>query len=365
MSEPVRILHLSYSEKRGNYGDYVLTHAVRKTFEKFCKHSISWKPMNIREWADENAKTILEDVDVILVGGGGLFMAHGLSSNEVSGWHWKVSNEVLESIQIPIIVFTVGFNYFWGQEPSELFLSSVELLSQKTIHFSLRHKGDIEKLLPHFPSDLDTDISFVPCTTTIINHLWNVPTNPGKTKKIAINIPFDRKVLRYGETPRQKVLPIAKGIEELVDKGYSITVVLHAPNFDVEILDYLVELNIPHTIIDIRRYSVEDSFNFYKSFDLVIAGRGHSQMIPFGLGIPVLSLHVHNKIKFFLEDINKLDWMIDLDDEDKIQETLVEKALYMLQHKRKIQKEIEEAKENLFHIIKNNFDEFNRYCESN
>ena len=69
MSEPVRILHLSYSEKRGNYGDYVLTHAVRKTFEKFCKHSISWKPMNIREWADENAKTILEDVDVILVGG--------------------------------------------------------------------------------------------------------------------------------------------------------------------------------------------------------------------------------------------------------------------------------------------------------
>lgn len=42
--------------------------------------------------------------------------------------------------------------------------------------------------------------------------------------------------------------------------------------------------------------------------------RGHAQMIPFGLNTKIISLGSHEKLKYFLEDIDALDWYIDVND---------------------------------------------------
>ena len=40
--------------------------------------------------------------------------------------------------------------------------------------------------------------------------------------------------------------------------------------------------------------------------------RGHAQMIPFGLRRPIISIISHDKMRFFLKDINCLEWGIDV-----------------------------------------------------
>ncbi len=40
--------------------------------------------------------------------------------------------------------------------------------------------------------------------------------------------------------------------------------------------------------------------------------RGHAQMIPFGLNREIISFGTHDKLKWFLEDIDASDWYIEL-----------------------------------------------------
>jgi len=40
--------------------------------------------------------------------------------------------------------------------------------------------------------------------------------------------------------------------------------------------------------------------------------RGHAQMIPFGVNTKNISLRTHEKLAYFLEDIDAMDWYIDV-----------------------------------------------------
>ena len=44
--------------------------------------------------------------------------------------------------------------------------------------------------------------------------------------------------------------------------------------------------------------------------------RGHSQMIPFGLRKNILSIVSHDKLKWFLEDIDHPEWGVDVREND-------------------------------------------------
>jgi polysaccharide pyruvyl transferase WcaK-like protein len=50
----------------------------------------------------------------------------------------------------------------------------------------------------------------------------------------------------------------------------------------------------------------------YAQVDLSVGMRGHSQMIPFGFNKPIISLISHDKLKFFLDDLDLSDFGIDL-----------------------------------------------------
>ena len=62
--------------------------------------------------------------------------------------------------------------------------------------------------------------------------------------------------------------------------------------------------------------STEEILRFYRSVDLVIGMRGHAQMVPFGLGTPILSLIAHDKMGWFLDDIGHPEWGVDFRDPD-------------------------------------------------
>ena len=52
--------------------------------------------------------------------------------------------------------------------------------------------------------------------------------------------------------------------------------------------------------------------------DVVIGMRGHGIWIPFGVNCQIISLGNQNKTKWFLEDIDAMDWYIDITEQPEI-----------------------------------------------
>jgi len=48
--------------------------------------------------------------------------------------------------------------------------------------------------------------------------------------------------------------------------------------------------------------------------NVVLAMRGHAQLISFGQSIPIVSLIYHNKLRWFLEDVNMPDTGVEVFD---------------------------------------------------
>ena len=76
-------------------------------------------------------------------------------------------------------------------------------------------------------------------------------------------------------------------------------------------------------------------------------------MIPFGCKTPVVSIISHDKLAWFLEDIEHPEWGVDVRDPE-LEQKLLEKSLYMLEHRAEICAQIEEAQDKLWAIMQEN-----------
>ena len=95
--------------------------------------------------------------------------------------------------------------------------------------------------------------------------------------------------------------------------------------------------------------------NIYNNMDVVIGMRGHAQMIPFGLNCEIISLGTHDKLKWFLQDIDAMDWYIDLQKERNIKEKILDTFTNIHEvHYDETKKRLNEQQEKLYHITENN-----------
>jgi polysaccharide pyruvyl transferase WcaK-like protein len=88
--------------------------------------------------------------------------------------------------------------------------------------------------------------------------------------------------------------------------------------------------------------------------DLVIGMRGHAQMIPFGTNTMILTLGTHNKMKWFLEDINALEWYIDIRNTENLETAITEKTLSLFNNRIPTEEKIRSEQEKLYHITQEN-----------
>ena len=94
--------------------------------------------------------------------------------------------------------------------------------------------------------------------------------------------------------------------------------------------------------------------------ELVMGMRGHAQMIPFGLNCKILSLGSHDKLKWFLEDIEAIDWWIDLrNDTNHISEIILSKSLDIIEKSDQINEYIKIKQNNLYNITMKNMEFIN------
>lgn len=345
--------HVTYY-KVGNVGDTVLSQCVRRTFEKHF--SVNWILQDVSSRVDNKCIEKINRSRGVIIGGGGLFLPD-TNENSISGWQWSVSIEQLNRIIRPVIVFSVGYNYFRGQSNNELFCRNVEALCRKSSFFGLRNNGSVEAIKGILPEDLKEKVVYQPCTTTLIRKLY--PDLPGKihSRRIAVNIAFDREELRFGRDKELILTQIALSAKKITECGYELILVYHMRD-DRKIRPYMDACDVSYSEKNLSDAYPSEAYDFYNSVELVLGMRGHAQMIPFGLNCEIISLGTHDKIKYFLEDIHAEDWYIDLTaDPEHLAERIFDKFLYV--HEKNgiaTRKRLLEEQNRLWKITLNNFD---------
>lgn len=297
-----------------NSGDTVLSQCVRRAFmnEEEIK---KWNLISVSKTPTERDINRINDTAKVIIGGGGLFLPD-TNANSVSGWQWAISQKQLGEIKVPLCVFSVGYNYFRGQTPTELFIDNINALVERADFFGLRNMGSVRAVRSLLKNGKENKVVYQPCTTTLIRKLYpNIPSK-NKSNNVAINVAFDREKMRYGEHKDQILSQIATGMKIIEKKGYNIFCVLHCSSDD-KFLPYLDNANVNYKIADLSREYPNKTFSFYNNMDTVFGMRGHAQMIPFGLNCEIISLGSHDKLRWFLEDIEAPDWYIELNSDPR------------------------------------------------
>ncbi len=350
--------HVSYYSSWENAGDTVLSKCVRKTINQNVK--TSWNLIKLTDPVTEPVIRQINKTSSLIIGGGGVLLPDS-NPNSVSGWQWAIDPDYWQKIKVPVIVFAIGYNYFKGQDNSTLFIKNLEELVKRADFFSLRNHGSIRKVKELLPEYLHEKIHHQPCPTTIIRKLY--PDLPVKreSKKIGINIAFDRYERRFGNNIYLILDQIALALNTIKTQGYEIYNVCHLEN-DRKFEISLEKRNVKFKTVNLQYALPNKVYNFYNNIELMMGMRGHAQMIPFGVNTKIISLGTHEKLAYFLEDIDAMDWYIDVHHNPSgLADIILEKFTAMMNiDKTTAEERIIQQQDKLFQITKNNLNVINR-----
>ena len=174
---------------------------------------------------------------------------------------------------------------------------------------------------------------------------------------MAFNAAFDRTEMRFND-PKKKFVEACEVIKIARDLGWEIVVCSHK-DIDRKIESTLDDLGVDYFLKDLTRSSPEEIINFYAQIDLSIGMRGHSQMIPFGLNKPIFSMISHDKVKFFLDDLELSEYGAEMGDDDFVSKS--QKYLNEFdENKKNIIKKITDAQDKIWNETKKNFKEIKK-----
>ncbi|TSD66474.1 methyltransferase domain-containing protein [Inquilinus sp. KBS0705] len=349
----IQIAHIGF-HNAGNTGDVVLFESVRLLF-KSIKKDIQFSLFNVHDQVTPELIKTLNKFDLIIIGGGGLFL-RDTNPNEISGWQWACPNDLMEKITTPIAVFAVGYNRFRNQEDfHENFRKSIAILMDKSVSFGIRNTGSINKLKDYYTPERQKQIIYQPCSTTFLDKYFESVEHISESNKIAVNIAFDRHSMRFQGKEKQVLYNVADALKYFSDKGWQIDVISHVPT-DQEAQIWFKARGLNFNIVNIEKQHVGKVADVYKQYKVVLGMRGHAQMIPFGLSVPIITLSTHDKMMYFLEDIQHTEWGIELVKENNLKEEIINKVNYINDNYPLVKKQIAEAQEKLWQSSKNNIE---------
>ncbi|GAA2937412.1 glycosyltransferase [Kitasatospora cinereorecta] len=319
-----------YMEQQGNAGDKLLPESVRLAFDQDTGPA-RWHSVHAHRLFDEAALERVNARRGLVIGGGGLFIPD-TAPNGNSGWQWNVPDALLDRIDVPVMVYAVGFNAFDGQaygRSRDRFLSSLRKLVERSAFFGLRNHGSIEKVRDLLPADLRDKVRFQPCPTTVTRQTVAGWTDPAERENtILVNAAYDRAGLRFGHDYGHFLGEMAAAVKGL--GAYAeVKCVAHSLDDERIAFDLRREHGISLPVIPMYDFDNAAILDTYARTKLVIGMRGHAGMIPFGCGTPIISLISHPKMAYFLADIERPEWGISVHDRH-LGARLVERAAGLL-----------------------------------
>ncbi len=310
--------HYGVHMPRNNAGDTVLFDAVERLFDEQTRPS-AWRKVPVRTHVmAEDVARINTHAKAVLVGGGGLFIADS-NPHSLSGWQWNIALDELKQMEAPLVLFAVGFNQFRnGETFAPIFQAHLELTMDKACFVGLRNSGSQQRLINLLPEKYHSKLAFQPCMTTVLNRYYpptEIYRKQLSEKTIVLNLAFDRRDQRFGPDEAVILDRIGRALKRIVGMGWKIKAAVHAWDDDA-MVEFLRQQDIPAQICRLNLSKPEDVVKFYADARLTIGMRGHSQMIPFGCGRSIFSLISHDKMRFFLEDIEQPGWGVEVSDTD-------------------------------------------------
>jgi polysaccharide pyruvyl transferase WcaK-like protein len=310
-----------YVDPEGNFGDVMLPVAVRASLESAIPDA-RWSSIHAHQVFDlDRARWANEHLDAIVIGGGGLFLPD-TSPNGNSGWQWNVTDEALDALTIPIVVYTVGYNLFPGQSFfGDRFRTSATKLVGKADFVGLRNRGSVASVSQVVGPTLAPKIEFLPCVTTVYGPLTgrvsptDLPRPSGTAERpIAyLNIAFDRQDLRFGGGYEAFVEQLAEFVQAVSDR-VEVQCLAHAKTDERIVHDLRRNHGVRMRVEPLYLRQPDEALEILERAAVVVGMRGHAGMIPFGVGTPIVSIISHKKLRFFLEDIKHPEWGVESDD---------------------------------------------------
>lgn len=345
------LIHVSTS-KYSNVGDVVLSYMVKEIIKCGMARDVEWSNVSIGAEFGLAESKASNKCRAIVVGGGGLLFDRDQS--QVGSWQWNITKDAIEKLSIPIFIFAVGYNQFRNQgKMRECFAEDINALADKCGFIGLRNHGSIEAVKKYLDSKYYEKLVYQPCPTTMISKMMDMK-HCDNSDFIAINMAFDRSNLRFGNDENfSKVLGETLLVLKEIGKNTKIKYYSHLPGDDL-FAQYMKKENIDFEYVPI--YKCKDAVHMielYSTPKVVIGMRGHAQMIPFGCGTPIVSIISHDKMAYFLDDINHPEWGVDVLDEN-FGERLYEIIQYACDNEKMISSEIYRIQDTLWEISMKN-----------
>lgn len=329
-----------YMPQQGNAGDKLLPESVRLAVGTSTGADGGadtetgprrWHSVHAHRLFDKAALARVNERRALVIGGGGLFIPD-TAPNGNSAWQWNVPDENLNGIDVPVVVYAVGFNAFDGQSyRAGRFNSSLRQLVERSAFFALRNHGSIEKVRALLPASLHDKVRFQPCPTTVTRQLvdgWTDPAAGQRENTVMINAAYDRAGLRFGHDYAHFLAEMAKAVRALGEHT-EVLCVAHSLDDEKIAFDLRREHGVSLPVIPMYDFDNDAIRDTYARTKLVIGMRGHAGMIPFGCGTPIISLISHPKMAYFLSDIDRPEWGVSVHDRN-LGALLTERALGLL-----------------------------------
>ena len=299
-----------------NAGDNITITNVRNSLNTL-RADISWSEINILDFLDrrndlefciKSFKKISEDFDMLLLGGGGLIEAN---KNTGTGHKLPLNKEVMEHINIPIVLYGVGVNYFRNKpkfdEQDILVLNDV--LQGATL-VSVRNDGSLESLQE---IGLASKIIEIPDPGLLCS-------NPkGRIEKVREG--FLQPAWNTGQA-------ILDGRSLTRENISMISSIMSTSNISRLIPHSIKDYNLASRlgkfcIYDIQGYKEQVSFNRYqeifedyRKYDYIVAMRGHGQLVSIGMNIPGIYFSTQDKLLSFSKKNGFMDYTVDIEEKD-------------------------------------------------
>ncbi|MFF0166024.1 glycosyltransferase [Streptomyces prasinus] len=341
-----------YMDRQGNAGDKLLPETVRLGFGPDTT-SRRWHSVHAHRLFDEAALERVNARRGLVIGGGGLFIPDTMPNGN-SAWQWNVPDEHLRAVDVPIMVYAVGFNAFDGQSyRAGRFRESLRLLVEKSAFFGLRNHGSIAKVRALLPGHLHDRVRFQPCPTTVGRHLVPGWTDPAEREDtVLLNAAYDRAGLRFGHDYGHFLAEIAKAVRG-IGAHTEVRCVAHSLDDERIAFDLRREHGVSLPVIPMYDFDNDAIRDLYARTRLVIGMRGHAGMIPFGVGTPIVSLISHPKMAYFLADIERPEWGVSVH-ERNLGAVLTERATGILDRHAATVADVHERQQTLWKVTEAN-----------
>lgn len=311
-----------------NFGDHALGYGVRRVFARNFQKPLIFKVQDVHSF--NITKSALDEInrtaDLLLVGGGGLIYGVGHTKYlepipERNIWMFKIPDELVADIQIPLVVFGVGYNQFRNQDRLHPeIVHNLKLVKEKSVAFSVRNdqsKAHLEKY--------QIDCDEVPDPGFFLDDDYHRPKVDGDyaVVQIAYDAPKERQI--DGVEFAHKMSIVCKHI---LDLGYRLVFCPHCKP-DIKMSKKIMSMCDSRKGIYIWDYweTLRDelllrNLGYYKHAHFVIAMRGHAQIIPFGMEVPFLTIANHRKHEQILGDLGFSHLLVDVNEDNFVEKCI-------------------------------------------